>query len=94
VGLEDSKKTMLIYVIENVLLKIGRSSYELVLTRLQKDYGCHISECVERPEYLKRALEDVYGDASVEIFEQIKSELGDLVEQKYYRNFIEVINAH
>jgi hypothetical protein len=94
VGLEDSKKTMLVYVIENVLLKIGRSSYELVLTRLQKDYGCHISGCVERPEYLKRALEDIYGDASGEILEQIKTELGDLAEQKYYRNFVEVINAH
>jgi hypothetical protein len=92
VGLETAKKTMLVYVIENILLKIGKSSYDLVLEKLQKDYGCHISGCVEHPEYLKRVLQDIYGNASVGILGQIKNELDDLAEQKYYSNFIEVIS--
>lgn len=93
-GLETAKKTMLVYVIENILLKIGKSSYDLVLSKLQKDYGCHISGCVENPEYLKMVLQDIYGNASGGILEQIKNELDDLDEQKYYGNFIEVISRH
>ncbi len=92
-GPEVAKKTMLVFVIENVLLKIGKPSYELVLAKLQKDYGCQLSGCIKKPEYLKTILHDIYGNAAGEILEQIESELGDLIEQKYYRDFIEVINA-
>ena len=92
-GPDTAKRTMLVYVVESVLLKIGKPSYELVLTKLQKDHGCHISECIEKPEYLKRVLQEIYGNASDEIFERIKIDLGDLVEQKYYRDFVEVMNS-
>jgi hypothetical protein len=89
---ENAKKAMLVFVIENVLLKIGKSSYGLVLSRMEKDYGCNISDCVDKPEYLRKVLQDIYGDASDVIIGEISEELGKLADQKYYRNFIVAID--
>ncbi len=77
--------------IELVLLRMGVPEYEKVVSKLKNDYGCAISDCGKNPEFLKRVLQDTFGDGHKTIVNQIKKELGEEVSKKYFANFIAVM---
>lgn len=82
------RKALLVFSVEKVLLKMGQPEYDLVVARLEKEYGCFLSDCAENPEYLKRVLQDIYGDAYDDILEEIRKEFGEFSYQKYYTDFL------
>ncbi|WKT57116.1 hypothetical protein QVH35_06570 [Candidatus Nitrosotenuis chungbukensis] len=58
---------------------------------LEKDYNCYIPDCHENPEFLKRVLQDIFGDAYDDIINEIRAELGEFVSQKYFDDFIKAL---
>ncbi len=84
-------KDLLSFCIEIVLLRIGVPEYEKVISKLQKDYNYAISDCDKNPEFLKRVLQDIFGDAYSDIINEIKKEIGEVHSKKYFVDFMAVM---
>ncbi|MGI0069409.1 MAG: hypothetical protein ACREAN_04040, partial [Nitrosopumilaceae archaeon] len=63
------RKALVSLAIETVLLEIGKPTYDEVSHKLFKDFKCYLPDCYEHPEYLKRILQDLYGQSSTAIIE-------------------------
>jgi hypothetical protein len=87
------KKALVALAIEIVLLKIGKLTYNQVISKLYENYNCYLPDCFENPEYLKNVLQDLYGKSSLTIIQSIKKELEDYAEQKGIDTFITVISG-
>lgn len=88
-----AKKALVAVVIERVLLKVGKLTYDEVNSRLYEEYHCYLPDCFENPEYLKRVLQDLYGKSSATIIKSIKKELEEYAEQKGIDAFITVLSG-
>ncbi|CAE6504841.1 MAG: hypothetical protein QXE84_06975 [Candidatus Nitrosotenuis sp.] len=84
----SAKRALLVFSIEKVLMKMGQPEYDLVVARLKNEYDCFLVNCVENPQYLKRILEDVYGNAYDDILREIRKEFGEFASQRYYSDFL------
>ena len=87
----NAKKALLSFAVENTLLKIGRPEYEKVISKLEKEYHCYIPDCHENPEFLKRVLQDIYGNSYDAILDEIRTELGEFASQKYFEDFLQAL---
>jgi hypothetical protein len=81
-------KALLSFCIELVLLRMGIPQYEKVTSKLEKEYNCYIPDCDKNPEFLKRVLQDIFGDAYSDIIDEIKKEIGEMHTKKYFVDFI------
>ncbi len=87
----NAKRALLAFAVESTLLKMGRPEYEKVASKLEKEYNCYIPDCHENPEFLKRVLQDIFGDAYDDIINEIRVELGEFVSQKYFDDFVKAL---
>lgn len=88
-GMENNaKRALLAFAVESTLLKMGKPEYEKVTSKLEKDYNCYIPDCHENPEFLKRVLQDIFGNAYDDIINEIRTELGEFITQKYFDDFV------
>ena len=78
----DVSRLMVVHAIEDALLEMGPPNLEKVQDMLMADYSCTISDCVENPLYLKRVLQDLFGNAHAEIIKQIQEKLDTSVQIK------------
>jgi hypothetical protein len=81
-------RDLLSFCIEIVLLRMGVPEYEKVVSRLEKDYSCAISDCDRNPEFLKGVLQDTFGEAHTVIISEIRKQLGEASSKKYFADFI------
>ncbi|HET6457579.1 MAG TPA: hypothetical protein VFG24_01725 [Nitrosopumilaceae archaeon] len=51
-----------------------------------------MGDCYEPPEYLAKALKDLFGKSHTVIVESIKKELGEFTEHKPVERFLKVIS--
>lgn len=84
-------RDLLSFCIEIVLLRMGVPEYEKVVSKLKKDYNCSITDCDRNPEFLKRVLQDIFGNAHQTIIDDIKKQLGDAASKRYFAEFIEAM---
>ncbi|MGI0004538.1 MAG: hypothetical protein ACREAX_04490 [Candidatus Nitrosotenuis sp.] len=82
------KKALVAFAIEKALLDMGRPVFEKVTKTLSADYGCYIPDCYDHPEYLKRILCDLYGNAYAAILNSIKTSLRDFTHQTPIQKFV------
>jgi len=61
--------------VEHALLKMGNPELELVKSRLKKEYNCEISDSLKHPEYLKKILKELFGNAYQDILKTINERL-------------------
>lgn len=73
--IHDIDKDLVHVIIETSLLKIGVDALEQVSNTLQEKYGCFLGDCYHHPEYLKEALEGIYGNSHDEIINSIVTEI-------------------
>ena len=85
------RKALVALAIERTLLDMGEPVFEEVTTRLLKEYKCYIPDCCEHPEYLKKTLESLYGNAYFTITESIKKKLEEFASKKIIAEFIRVM---
>lgn len=78
----DVSRLLVVHAIEETLLEMGQPNLEKVRDMLMDDYSCTISDCVENPLYLKRVLQDLFGNAHAEIIKQIQEKLDTSVQIK------------
>jgi hypothetical protein len=85
------KKALVAFAIEKALLEMGEPVFQKVAKTLKDDYNCYIPDCYEHPEYLKRILSDLYGNANSAILSSIKSSLSDFSHQEPIQKFVSAI---
>ena len=89
---DHARKALIAFVIERSLLKIGKTALDQVSNNLYEEHRCYLGDCYEHPEYLTKALKDLFGKSHIVIVESIKEELANFVEQKTIEKFLKVIS--
>ena len=85
------KKALVAFSIEKVLIEMGGPVFQTVTKTLKDDYNCYIPDCFDHPEYLKRVLSDLYGNAHVAIINSIKTSLNEFSQQQSISQFLTVL---
>lgn len=85
-------KTALISCVESILMPISNTKYHLTVSKL-KAYDTTISESYDHAEYLKLVLKEVYGNDYDQIITDIKTCLGELVEEEDIAKFFKVMGS-
>ena len=91
--LAEQHKKAVISCVELVLMRRSNTLYNLVVAKLDSLYNCSISDTYENPEYLRTALKYVYKEDYKSIIEEIKSELGELVNEGDISNFFKILES-
>lgn len=89
----EQNKIVLISCLEVVLMSMGNTKYNLLVAKLNSHYDCTIRDCYEHPEYLRITLKDVYKEDYDYIINEIKSQLGELVNEKNIANFFKIMES-
>jgi len=84
---DDIQKAIVTLAIEKALIQFNNASYEIVINKLLTDFECHLLDCYENPQYLKKTLIELYGDSSKLIEELIKENLGEFLTRKSVSKF-------
>ena len=87
----DVMKALVTLAIEKTLLDIGKPVYDTVTNRLYKKFHCYISDCFEKPEYLKAVLKERYGESYNEIINSIQQQLDEFAYKKRIKAFLQVL---
>jgi hypothetical protein len=82
------KKALVAFAIEKALLDVGEPVFQKVTKTLKDEYNCYIPDCYEHPEYLKRILSDLYGNAHTAIIASIKGGLVEFSHQPQIQKFV------
>lgn len=77
--------------VEHALLKMGNPELELVKSRLKKEYNCEISDSLKHPEYLKKILNELFGNAYQDILKTINERLQKTSMDKPIIQFLTVM---
>jgi hypothetical protein len=85
------KKALVAFAVEKALINMGEPVFEKVAKTLKDDYDCYIPDCYDHPEYLKRILSDLYGNAHVAIIVSIKNSLQEFSQHESIGRFISVL---
>ena len=85
------KKSLISVVVEKTLLEIGKPEYQKVVNKLKEDYNCFLPDCYENPTYLKKVLEEIFGQSYDVIYESIKTKLRNVESNKQINDFLKVL---
>ncbi len=82
------KKALVAFTVEKTLLDMGKPVLDAVSKKLLDDYRCYLPDCYDHPEYLKRILSELFGNAHVAIVNSIKNDLDEFSQQAPIHQFI------
>ena len=89
---QDVQKALISFVIERVLLDVGKLALDDVGHKLYERHQCYFADCLEHPEHLKQILQELFGDSHKSITDKIQHRLAELDDQKLIANFIAIIS--
>ena len=89
---KEQNKEALISSIELVLMSMGNTKYNLVVTKLNV-YNITMRDSYKNLEGLKTVLKEVYVYEYNSIISQIKLHLGDLVEEEDIAEFFKIMES-
>jgi hypothetical protein len=78
-------------ILENALLRTGKSYHERVSRKLQKE-GLVFSDSYRKPEILKKILKKTYGKSQMILMKKVTNELRDFAVDKDMTHFITIIS--
>jgi len=87
-----ARKALVAFVIEKALLRIGKSALDQVSNSLYEEHHCYLGDCYEHPEYLAKALKNLFGKSHTVIVKSIKEELTEFVEHEPVERFLKAIS--
>ena len=87
----EIKRSLLTISVRQSLLEIGKPVLDEVERALYSNYKCFISDCLDNPEYLKQILQDLYGNASLNVIESIHKHLDEYDSIQSIKEFLTVI---
>ena len=91
-GDDRIKKALVTVTIEKVLLDIGKSIYDKVVEKLNRNYNCYLTDYYENPEYLSETLNELFGNSSRCIMNSIAKQLTEFETKESISRFVKVMN--
>lgn len=88
---EEIMKALVTLAIEQTLGESTNAAFKTVTNKLLSDFDCDLSDCFEKPEYLKAVLKELYGESHNKIVNSIEQELKDFTYNKKIKTFLEVL---
>lgn len=88
---KDERK-LFAMAVEDALNEMGSPTLDIMNRKLFKDYHCSIEDCLQRPEILKSALNEVFGYADIAVIAKIKRNLGDFSQERPITDFLRVLS--
>jgi len=88
---QHMKRVMVTLAIKNTLLELGVQELDKVITLLQKDFNCSIEDCYEYPEYLKRVLQDLFGESYTDILNTLQENMKEISSHHAIKEFLQVL---
>ena len=77
--------------VEKTLSEISFALLETVQLRLEEDYNCEFSDCLDHPEYLNKILRDIFGKSHYAIVMSIQKNLREFESKQLVQNFLKVM---
>ena len=90
---EEQHRSALMSCIELVLMRKSNVNYHTVQAKLMAICNRNLIDCYEYPKYLRDVLKGVYKEDYTSIIDEIKFELGELVEEKDMAKFFKVMES-
>ena len=87
----DTMKALTTIVIGKALLEIGTPVYDKVTSRLLEKYHCYLPDCLEKPEYLREVLKELYGTGHKVIIDSIEQQLSEWGYKKNIETFLTIL---
>lgn len=72
---------------------VGRLELQRIYRKLNELYMCGIIGCYDNPQYLKKTLENMYGNEHLVILEQLKKEANESEHKIWFEAFIERLSS-
>ena len=91
-GDDRIKKALVTVTIEKILLDMGKTVYDKVIEKLNKNYNCYLTDCYENPEYLSETLNELFGNSCRCIMNSIAKQLTEFETKESISRFVKVMN--
>lgn len=77
--------------VEHALVTMGSPELEKVRVMLKEEYGVTIADSLDHPEYLKKILCELFGNAYQDIIDTIYSVIDSDKEERIVKDFLYVM---
>lgn len=85
------RRALVTLAINQSLLQMGKPELNKVVESLKKSYSCQITDCYDKPQYLKKVLKDLYGESYNDIQGSIEQKLSDFAYLDKLKEFLRVL---
>ncbi len=86
---ENVEKAVMKYAVEKSLFDLKKDALDEVTKNLKNYFNCSLPDCLEKPEYLKKTLDELYPDSSDMIIIGIKQKLANFADYPIVEKFID-----
>jgi len=86
---ENVEKAVMKYAVEKSLFDLKKDALDEVTKNLKNNFNCILPDCLEKPEYLKKTLDELYPDSSDMIIVGIKQKLADFAHHPNVKKFMD-----
>ena len=86
---ENVEKGLMMYAVEKSFLDLKEDALDKVTENLKNNFNCYLPDCLEKPEYLKKILDELYPDLSDMIIIKIKQKLAVFADHPNIKKFID-----
>ncbi len=86
---ENVEKGLMMLAVEKALLVLKEGALDEVTKKLKNNFNCSLFDCYEKPEYLKKTLDELYPDSSDMIIIVIKQKLADSADHPNVKKFLD-----
>ncbi len=86
---ENVEKGPMMLAVEKSLLVLKKDVLDEVTKKLKNNFICSLFDCYEKPDYLKKTLDELYPDSSDMIIIVIKQKLADFAHHPNVNKFLE-----
>lgn len=90
---EEQHRSALMSCIELVLMRKSNVNYHTVQAKLMTICNRNLIDCYEYPKYIREVVKGIYKEEYDSIIDEIKSELGELVEEKDIVKFFKIMES-
>ncbi len=86
---KNVEEGLMMYAVVTSLSYLKEDALDKVTKNIKNNFNCYLLDCLEKPEYLKKTLDEIYPHLSDKIIIEIKQKLADFVALPDIKKFID-----
>ena len=88
---DNEQRTVIMFSLLNAFSVVAKPTMEEFESRLETKYKCDLYDCLDRPEFLKKAIKEFYKEKSKKIFGSFCKSLEKAEETESIKNFKKIL---